>query len=60
MGIVDWLRSAGAWVSTLLNRKVCSADELRVNVVSAMDACDQDVDGNISVREFITFVLRLI
>ena len=60
MGFVDWLRSAGAWISALLNRKVCSADELRVNVVSAMDACDKDADGNISVREFITFVLRLV
>lgn len=60
MGFVDWLRSARVWISALLNRKVCSADELRVNVVSAMDACDQDVDGNISVREFITFVLRLV
>lgn len=60
MGFVDWLRSAGVWISALLNRKVCSADELKVNVVSAMDACDQDADGNISVREFITFVLRLV
>lgn len=60
MGIVDWLRSARVWISALLDRKVCTADELRVNVVSAMDACDKDTDGNISVREFITFVLRLI
>ena len=60
MGFVDWLKSAGVWISTLLNRKVCTADELKVNVVSAMDACDPDADGNISVREFITFVLRLV
>lgn len=60
MGFIDWLRSAAAWVSALLNRKVCSVDELRVNAETAIDACDRDGDGNVSVREFITFIVRLV
>lgn len=60
MGFVGWLRSAKVWISALLNRKVCTVDELRLNVASAIDACDLDGDGNVSVREFITFVLRLV
>lgn len=60
MGFVGWFRSAKVWISALLNRKVCTVDELRSNVASAIDACDLDGDGNVSVREFITFVLRLV
>lgn len=60
MGFVDWLRSAAVWVSALLNRKVCTADELRLNVQDALDACDRDKDGMVSVREFISFLLRLV
>jgi Ca2+-binding EF-hand superfamily protein len=60
MGFIDWVRSAAAWISAMLNRKVCSVEELRLNAESAIDACDPDGDGNISVREFITFMLRLV
>jgi hypothetical protein len=60
MRFVDWLRSVKAWVSALLNRKVCTVDELCLNAESAIDACDPDGDGNVSVREFITFILRLV
>ena len=60
MGFIDWLRSAAAWVSAMLDRKVCSVDELRVNAASALEACDPDGDGNVSVREFITFIVRLV
>lgn len=60
MRFVDWLRSVKAWVSALLNRKVCTVDELCLNAQSAIDACDPDGDGNVSVREFITFILRLV
>lgn len=60
MGFIDWCSSAKVWISALLNRKVCTVDELRLNVASAIDACDLDGDGNVSVREFITFVLRLV
>ena len=60
MGFIDMLRSVKVWVSALLNRKVCAVDELRLNAESAIDACDPDGDGNVSVREFITFVLKLV
>ena len=60
MGFIDWVRSAKAWISAMLNRKVCTVDELRLNAESALDACDPDGDGNVSVREFITFILKLV
>lgn len=60
MRFTEWLRSVKVWVSALLNRKVCTVDELRLNAQSAIDACDPDGDGNVSVREFITFMLRLV
>ena len=60
MRFTEWLRSAAVWISALSNRKVCTVDELCLNAQSAIDACDPDGDGNVSVREFITFVLRLV
>jgi Ca2+-binding EF-hand superfamily protein len=60
MRFTEWLHSAAAWISAMLNRKVCSVEELRLNAESALDACDPDGDGNVSVREFITFVLSLV
>lgn len=58
MGIVVWLKSAWQWLKALLNHKVTTADDFQTAVTQALIDCDTDADGNMSVREIISFVLR--
>lgn len=58
MGVVEWARNASAWISALLNRKVATTDSFRSAVEEALLNIDSDDDGNVSVRELVSFILR--
>lgn len=60
LGISQWLKSAVEWVKALLNRKVTTAEDFRKAVEVAVQNTDEDADGNISLRELITFILRVV
>ena len=60
LGISQWLKSAVEWVKALLNRKVITAEDFRRAVEVAVQNTDEDADGNISLRELISFILRVV
>lgn len=60
LGISQWLKSAVEWVKALLNRKVTTAEDFRRAVEVAVQNTDEDADGNISLRELISFILRVV
>ena len=58
--MIQWFASAVEWVKALLNRKVTTTTDFRLAVEQAIENTDEDADGNISLRELITFILRVI
>ena len=54
------MKSAVEWVKALLNRKVTTAEDFRRAVEVAVQNTDEDADGNISLRELISFILRVV
>lgn len=49
-----------AWLSLILNKKVCSASQLSRACKYVQEYCSKDEDGNISVKEVVFMLIDYI
>lgn len=49
-----------AWLAIILNKKICSANQLSQASATLMKYCEEDKDGQITVKEAVLVLFKIL